>query len=437
MRISIFGMGYVGAVTAGCLAREGHEVWGVDPNPTKVDLINSGQPPIVEEGVAELIEAAVSDGRLRALADPGPAIEATEVSMICVGTPSQSNGSLSLEYVRHVCEEIGGHLRGKDDYHVVVCRSTVLPGTMESIVIPTLEAASGKTAGEDFGVCNNPEFLREGTAVRDFYSPPKTVIGSSDPRSADIVAGLYSSLEAPLVVTDLRTAEMAKYADNVWHALKVCFANELGNICKGSGVDSHAVMDVFFKDEKLNLSKAYLTPGFAFGGSCLPKDVRALVYRGRALDLETPVLGAIMSSNWNQIERAAELIIQAGSRKVSVLGFSFKGGTDDLRESPMIEVIERLIGKGYDLRVYDANVNLSNLIGANREYLLDHVPHISSIMVPSMKEALDHGETIVIGNYSPEFESVGPLLSAEQKVVDLVRIDSLREASGAYEGICW
>ena len=286
-------------------------------------------------------------------------------------------------------------------------------------------------------MCNNPEFLRVGTAVRDFYSPPKTVIGSSDPRSAEIVAGLYASLDAPLVSTDLRTAEMAKYADNVWHALKVCFANELGNICKGSGVDSHAVMDVFFKDEKLNLSKAYLTPGFAFGGSCLPKDVRALVYRGRALDLETPVLGAIMSSNWQQIERAADLIIQAGSRKVSVLGFSFKGGTDDLRESPMIEVIERLIGKGYDLRVYDANVNLSNLIGANREYLLDHVPHISSIMVPSMKEALDHGDTIVIGNYSPEFESVGQLLSAEQTVVDLVRIDSLRDAAGDYEGICW
>ncbi len=437
MRISIFGMGYVGAVTAGCLAREGHEVWGVDPNPTKVDLINAGQPPIVEEGVAELISDAVSNGRLKATRDPASAIANTEISMICVGTPSQSNGSLSLEYVRHVCEEIGVQLKDKDEAHIVVCRSTVLPGTMESTVVPTLEAASGKKAGEAFGVCNNPEFLREGTAVRDFYSPPKTVIGSTDDRSARIVARLYEGLDAPLILTDLRTAEMAKYADNVWHALKVCFANELGNICKASGVDSHAVMDVFFHDQKLNLSKAYLTPGFAFGGSCLPKDVRALVYRGRSLDLETPVLNSIIGSNLHQIERATDMIMQAGSKKVSVLGFSFKGGTDDLRESPMIEVIERLIGKGYDLRVYDANVNLSNLIGANREYLLDHIPHISSIMVPTMADALSHGDTIVIGNYSEEFESAGEGLAPHQRVVDLVRIRGIENAAPAYEGICW
>jgi GDP-mannose 6-dehydrogenase len=289
----------------------------------------------------------------------------------------------------------------------------------------------------DFGVCNNPEFLREGTAVRDFYSPPKTVIGSTDERSAQTVAALYAGLDAPLILTDLRTAEMAKYADNVWHALKVCFANELGNICKASGVDSHAVMDVFFHDQKLNLSKAYLTPGFAFGGSCLPKDVRALVYRSRSLDLETPVLNSIIGSNRHQIDRAADLVMQAGSKKVSVLGFSFKGGTDDLRESPMIEVIERLIGKGYELRVYDANVNLSNLIGANREYLLDHIPHISSIMVPSMADALSHGDTIVIGNYSDEFESVGDLLAPHQRVIDLVRIKGLADRAGAYEGICW
>lgn len=436
MKISVFGLGYVGAVSAGCLARDGHEVIGVDPNATKVELINRGVAPIIEKDIGEMIAAAVAAERLRATASVQEAVASTELSLVCVGTPSQLNGNLDLSYVRRVCEQIGAALRDKDAFHVVVARSTMLPGSMRQIVIPTLEQHSGKTAGVDFGVCNNPEFLREGTAVHDYYHPPKTVIGETDARAGQLLVDLYAGMAAPLVRTDVETAEMVKYADNNWHALKVAFANEIGNICKAVGIDGHKVMEIFCRDTKLNLSPYYMKPGFAFGGSCLPKDVRALTYKARSLDLDLPVLNAILPSNERQIQRAIEMIAAKGRRKVGILGFAFKAGTDDLRESPMVTVIEHLIGKGYDLRLYDRNVKLAALTGANRDYILNHIPHISRWMVDSIDAVVKHAQTLVIGNGAAEFHAVLDTLQADQSVVDFVRITE-RASDGVYDGICW
>jgi GDP-mannose 6-dehydrogenase len=437
MKISVFGLGYVGAVSAGCLASSGHDVVGVDPNPVKVDSVNRGQAPIIEQDIGEMIAAAVAKGRLRATGDAGAAVNATEVSLICVGTPSQLNGNLDLSHVRTVCEQIGAALRDKDAFHVVVARSTMLPGSMRGVVIPTLEEYSGKSAGADFGVCSNPEFLREGTAVHDYYHPPKTVIGESDSRAGDVLVELYESMDAPLIRTDIETAEMVKYTDNNWHALKVAFANEIGNLCKALGIDGHKVMQIFCQDTKLNLSPYYMKPGFAFGGSCLPKDVRALTYKGKSLDLELPVLNAIMPSNQRQIEKGIAMITGQGKRKVGFLGFAFKAGTDDLRESPLVQVIEALIGKGYELKLYDKNVNLAALTGANRDYILNHIPHISRLMVSALDEVLDFADVIVIGNGAAEFRSVPERLRPHQMVVDLVRICDMTSEPGRYDGICW
>ncbi len=437
MKISIFVLGYVGAVSAGCLAKDGHSVIGVDPYQPKVDLINAGKTPVIEKDIGEIMEKAVADGLLRATQDIKDAVLGSEISLICVGTPSQLNGSLDLKYIRKVCEEIGTALREKDDFHVVVARSTMLPGSMRSVVIPTLEEYSGKKAGADFGVCNNPEFLRESTAVYDYYNPPKTVIGETDQKAGDLLAGIYAHLDAPLVRTSVETAEMVKYTDNVWHALKVGFANEIGNICKSVDIDGHEVMDIFCKDTKLNLSPYYMKPGFAFGGSCLPKDVRALTYKARSVDIDTPILNAIMPSNQYQIEKGLAMITEKGSKKVGVLGFSFKAGTDDLRESPLVDVIERLIGKGYDIRLYDKNVKIASLVGANKDYILNHIPHISGLMVDSIEAVLDHADTIVIGNVAEEFRDIPQRVSEAQVVVDLVRIVETRSVEGKYDGICW
>jgi GDP-mannose 6-dehydrogenase len=438
MKISIFGLGYVGTVSAGCLAKDGHDVIGVDPSQVKTNLVSDGKSPIIESDIGEIIGNAVTVGRLKATTHVKQAIEKTDISMICVGTPSQLNGGLDLRYVRNVCEQIGVVLRDKKDFHVVVARSTMLPGSMRSVVIPTLEEFSGKKAGRDFGVCINPEFLREGTAVHDYYHPPKTVIGEIDQRSGDALAAVYSDLEAPVVRTDIETAEMVKYTDNVWHALKVGFANEIGNVCKMLGIDGHQVMGIFCKDTKLNLSPYYLKPGFAFGGSCLPKDVRALTYKARTLDLDVPILNAILPSNERQIERAIRMVTEKSGRKVGVLGFSFKAGTDDLRESPVVEVIERLLGKGYELRLYDRNVQLASLVGANRDYILNRIPHVSRLMVDSIDEVLAFAETIVIGNGAKEFREVADRLRDGQRLVDLVRIGpDLRSDARRYDGICW
>jgi len=436
LKISIFGLGYVGAVSAGCLASDGHEVIGVDPNRTKVDLINQGTTPIIEKDIGDMIAATVKAGRLRATVDVRDAVLGSDMSLICVGTPSQLNGNLDLSAVRKVCEQIGAAIKEKGAFHVVVARSTMLPGSMSSVVIPTLEAASGLKAGVDFGVCNNPEFLREGTAVYDYYHPPKTVIGETDEKAGAMLVQLYEKMDAPLVRTDVETAEMVKYTDNTWHAVKVAFANEIGNICKAVGIDGHKVMEIFCQDTKLNLSPYYMKPGFAFGGSCLPKDVRALTYKARSLDLELPLLNSILPSNQKQVEKGLKMVMDHGKRKVGILGFSFKAGTDDLRESPLVDVIEHLLGKGYELKLYDKNVNLAALTGANQDYILNHIPHISKLMVHSMDEVLAFAETIVIGNGAAEFKAVPGLLKPGQVVVDLVRI-SQAQSGGAYDGICW
>lgn len=437
MKISIFGLGYVGSVSAACFAKDGRTVIGVDVAAAKVDAINAGLAPIVEKDLGELIQSGVASGRLSATTDARAAVLATDLSMICVGTPSQSNGNLGIGYLVQTCEDIGRVLRDKDSFHTVVVRSTVLPGTLREVVIPTLESASGKKAGVDFGICNNPEFLRESTAVHDYYNPPKTVIGSSDPRSAEAVRSLYAHLPGPMIVTGIEVAELVKYADNTWHALKVGFANEIGVIAKAVGVDSHKVMDIFCQDTKLNLSPYYLKPGYAFGGSCLPKDVRALTYAAKKRDLDLPILNSILPSNEIHIQRGVDLVLDKGQSKVGILGFSFKAGTDDLRESPLVRLIEALIGKGIDLRLYDKNVNTARLVGANKDYIMNRIPHISRLMVDSIEAVLDHADVIVIGNGAAEFREVPGRLKDGQQVLDLVRIVDPAQQQNGYEGICW
>jgi GDP-mannose 6-dehydrogenase len=437
VRISVFGLGYVGTVSAGCFARDGHQVIGVDPVRTKIDLINAGQSPIIEAEIGEIVAQTAKSGALRATDDVDYAVCNTDASFVCVGTPSQANGNLDLTYIRRVCEMIGTAISRKEGHHTVVIRSTILPGTMRQIVIPVLEEHSGKKAGIDFGVCNNPEFLREGTAVKDFDAPPKTVIGELDKQSGELLATLYGKLDAPLIRTSIETAEMVKYVDNCWHALKIGFANEIGNLCKTVSIDAHAVMKIFCEDKKLNISPAYLLPGFAFGGSCLPKDLRALAYKAKSNDLQLPIISAILPSNELQVSKGLEMITRSGHKRIGVLGFSFKAGTDDLRESPMIEVIERLIGKGYELRIYDRNVNLATLVGANRDFILNRIPHISRLMVTTIDGVLDYSETVVIGNKDPEFESVPGRLRDSQRLVDFVRITNRGSENGKYEGICW
>lgn len=437
MKISIFGLGYVGTVSAGCLANDGHEIIGVDPAQTKVDLINSGQSPVIEADIGEILASTAQAGRLRATSDPAQAIRETELSFVCVGTPSQGNGDLDLRYIKRVCEQIGQAMKDKAAWHTVVIRSTILPGTMRKTVIPILEESSGKKAGADFGVCHNPEFLREGSAVKDFNSPPKTVIGELDQASGDMLAALYGKIDAPLIRTDLEMAEMLKYVDNCWHALKIGFANEIGNLCKSFAIDAHEVMKAFCQDRKLNISPAYLSPGFAFGGSCLPKDLRALTYQAKMHDLELPIITSILPSNEMQVARGLRLITEKGHKRIGVLGFSFKSGTDDLRESPVIEVIERLIGKGYDLRLYDRNVDMANLVGANRDFILNRIPHISRLMVHCIDAVLDHAKTVVIGNKDPDFGSVPERLRDDQVLVDFVRITDDGRKNGNYDGICW
>jgi len=433
MKVSVFGLGYVGAVTSACLASQGHTVIGVDVHAGKVADLNAGRSPIIEAGLDELMAAGVRDGRLSATTDTAQAIMATETSLVCVGTPSAANGSLNLAHVQSVCQQIGDVLKQKTDWHLVVLRSTVLPGTILDVVKPLLEQHSGKRAGMDFGLCNNPEFLRESTAIDDYFNPPKTVVGADDERSADVLMRLYEPLPGPKIRTSLAVAEMVKYADNNWHALKISFANEIGRLAKALAIDSHEVMEIFCQDKRLNISPAYLKPGFSFGGSCLPKDVRALTYRARSLDVETPVLNAILPSNRLPLQEALDTVLSLGQRKVSVLGFAFKPGTDDLRESPVVELIEQMLGKGCQVRVWDPCVQLERLTGANRDYLLKVLPHIAELMVPSLPEALAHADVLVIGQDAPELSGLPSQVKAHQAVVDLVRLPGL-DAVANYHG---
>lgn len=438
MKVSVFGLGYVGSVSAAMLASDGHEVIGVDLNPEKVAAINSGTSPIVEPGLGEALQDVVSKGRLRATTNTEEAVRGSEISLICVGTPSRKNGSLDLSYVERVAKEIGSVLKTKDGYHVVVVRSTVLPGSTHGIVIPALESESGKTYGEGFGVSMNPEFLREGTAIKDFRNPPMTLVGHNHAADAAGTQSLYDALDAPVISTSIRTAEMIKYTSNTWHALKVCFANEIGNLCKQLGVDSHDVMDIFCKDDQLNLSPYYLKPGFAFGGSCLPKDVRAIQYRAKELDVDMPVISSILPSNKLQVATAFDQILETGKTNIGMLGFSFKAGTDDLRESPLVTLAEQLLGKGLKLRIYDKNVLLSRLVGANKEYIEGRIPHLSSLLCETIDEVVSGSDVLVVGNKSPEFIEALQRTKPGQIIIDLVRVpvESAR-VEAEYRGICW
>jgi GDP-mannose 6-dehydrogenase len=436
MRINIYGLGYVGSVSAACLAADGHDVLGVDVDRVKVDSINRGLSAVVEPGLSDLIGCGVKSGKLRATCDQ---VEDADVSIVCVGTPSNENGSLCLDYLARAAAQIGEFLKGKTAYHVVCVRSTVLPGTIETLVIPALEQNSGRKAGRDFGVCMNPEFLREGTSIKDYRCPPQTIIGQFDERSGEVIAQLYAALPAPVVRTKLAVAEMVKYVSNAYHALKITFANEIGNIAKRLGLDGREVMDIFCRDEKLNVSAAYLQPGFAFGGSCLPKDMRALLHKAKELDLEPPVLRSVLASNTNQVDEAYKMIKKTGKKKIAMLGLSFKPGTDDLRESPIAELIEILIGKGHQVSIYDKEVSLARLHGANRAYIEHVIPHISCLMKSTIDSAIEGSEVVVVAKRSSEFEQTIRNMNNGHAVIDLASIlaDPRDHKGHSYEGICW
>lgn len=437
--VSVFGLGYVGSVTAACLAERGNQVLGVDINPSKVATLESGKSPILEPGLDEIIAAAQRACHLHATTNTEEAIQRTEISFISVGTPSQRNGKLDLRGIEAVCREIGEVLRKKNAFHWVVLRSTVLPGTTESVVIPALEGASGKQHGASFGVCFIPEFLREGSAVKDFFEPPLTIIGTLQPDAITPVRELFEWAPAALYVSPPRTAEMVKYVSNAFHALKVSFVNEIGTLCKNLGADTELVTQVFTADTRLNISTAYLKPGFAFGGSCLPKDLRALNYRAKELDLKLPLLESLLPSNAEHIERAVEAILRTNHRRVSVLGLSFKPGTDDLRESPLVHLVKRLIGEGCQVLVWDQSVALGRLIGSNRQFIDEVIPHIGTLLRHDLKEVVEQGEVIVVGTKAVDKPMLESLLKPEQIVFDLVNLEKPRRlvVPGSYEGICW
>ncbi|MCP4266939.1 MAG: nucleotide sugar dehydrogenase [Candidatus Brocadiaceae bacterium] len=437
MKISIFGLGYVGIVSAGCFASRGHKIIGVDVNETKVDMLNRGLSPIVEKDLPALLSDGKRRGLISATTDTSEAIRSSDMSLICVGTPSRSNGSLNTKCLETVCEQLGKTLKIKDREHILVFRSTMIPGTCRELIIPILEKVSGKKDGVGFSVAFNPEFLRESTSVEDFNNPPKTIVGADNYAVANKILKIYEGLPGPMIKTTLEIAEMVKYVDNNFHALKITFANEIGHICKKLGIDSHAVMDIFVQDTKLNISPYYFRPGFAFGGSCLPKDLRAINYLAKMLDLETPLLSSLLQSNNIQILVAIKEIMTLDKRKIGIAGFSFKAGTDDLRESPIVELIETLLGKGYDLKLYDKNVSTARLLGANKEYINDHIPHISNLMVGSLDDLLIDREIIIIGNRDEEFKRLSKECRSDQLIFDLVRIDDDINEKNNYHGICW
>ncbi len=437
MKISVFGLGYVGTVSVGCLAKDGHCVIGVDVNADKVAALNSGTAPIVEPEIGGFISTAYQHGLLSATTSSTEGIVQTDVSFLCVGTPSHNNGSLDLTYLQRVCEDVGKALAQKKTPHTLVFRSTILPGTTEDVAIPILEKHSGKKVGEDVFVCYNPEFLREGTAVKDYYHPPKIVIGERKQGEGDVLAEIYGGIEAPLVRTSIRTAEMVKYSDNAFHALKVTFGNEIGILCKQLGIDSHEVMDIFCKDTKLNLSKVYLKPGFAFGGSCLPKDLRALSYQAKRHDVDTPLLNAITVSNSAHVRGVINKIIGLGKKRIGFLGMTFKPDTDDLRESPLVEVIETLLGKGFSIQIYDKNVMTSRLIGANKRFIDEHIPHLSSILTERIEDVVDTAQVVIVGYVSPAFAPALQRMRADQMIIDLARIGGRETLVAGYDGICW
>ena len=437
--ISVFGLGYVGTVTAACLASKENRVLGVDLSAAKVEAMENGRSPIVEPRLNELIAEAHRACRLHATVDSAAAVTQTEISFLCVGTPSLRNGKLDLGHIEPVCREIGAALKNKDSFHLVVLRSTVLPGTAETVVIPVLEQASGKRMGKDFGVCVNPEFMREGTAVTDFLEPAMTIVGASQSEHAAVLKEIYAWAPGRIFDTSFRSAEMLKYLCNAWHALKVSFANEVGTLAKQLGVDAESVIEVFCADNKLNISPSYLKPGFAFGGSCLPKDVRALNYRAKELDLELPLLESILRSNEVHLERAVEMVLATGKKKIGMLGLSFKAATDDLRESPQVQLVKRLLGEGRQIQIWDDNVSLGRLIGSNREYIVHVIPHIGSMLNPSLEQVVRNSELVIVATRGVNRDALQVLLRANQTVIDLVNLEKSRrlDSSASYDGICW
>ncbi len=436
MKISIFGAGYVGAVSAACLVKEGHHVMAVDPDPNKIGPLMAGKSPIIEPGLEDLIREGVSSGRLTATSDAQAAIMSTDLSLICVGTPSLPDGNLNTEYLKRVAEEIGAALKLKNTFHSVVVRSTCLPGTTDSVVVPALEAASGMKASEDFGIAYLPEFLRESTAIKDYYDPGVIVFGASDKFTLDRLAEIHAPLKRPKFVVDIKTAEGIKYTNNAWHALKISFSNEIGNILSKAGIDSHVALEILCADDRLNISKAYLTPGFAFGGSCLPKDLRALISMSRRQGTPAPLLEATLSANEVQINRAYSLIANQGSRKVGIVGLSFKPDTDDLRESPLVELAERLYGRGYQIKIFDPNIRLNRLTGANESFVRARLPHLAELLNEDIESIFEDSEIIVVGNRA-EMNGTLDRVRPETRIIDLVRVDKSLRSQGNYHGICW
>lgn len=437
--VSVFGLGYVGSVTAVCLGHRGNRVLGVDVNPAKVEMLNSGRSPILEPGLEKILTECHQASRLHATTDALKAVMASDISFVSVGTPSQRNGKLDLSGIEHVCRQIGEAIGQKNSFHWVVLRSTVLPGTIDQVVVPSLEAHSGKKAGLEFGVCFAPEFLREGSAVGDFFEPPFTILGSAHTEKIEPLRELFRWVPGPHYETSASTAEMVKYICNAFHALKVGFVNEIGTLSRELGVDTELAIQIFTSDTRLNISTAYLKPGFAFGGSCLPKDLRALIYRAKELDLHLPLIESLLPSNTEHIERVIQTIMHTGKRKIGVLGLSFKPGTDDLRESPLVHLVKRLLGEGCQLQIWDENVSLGRLIGSNRQFIEEFIPHIGSLLSPNLSEVVNQSDVILVGTKAVEKTSLASILRPGQIVVDLVNLEKLRRYDGPekYLGVCW
>lgn len=434
MKISIFGLGYVGCVSLACLAENGHHVTGVDVQPHKNNLINQGKATIIEKDIDTLLADNWSAGRISATQDAKEAVRKTDISIICVGTPSNANGHLNLNAIYETAEEIGNALKEKDNYHIVVIRSTVLPGTNQKVG-EILEKNSEKKRNKGYAVVSNPEFLREGSAVRDYYNPPITVIGTDDSIASKTIAEMYKGINSPIEETTIEIAELIKYVSNTFHALKVSFANEVGNICKKMDIDSHQLMNLFCMDNQLNLSSYYLKPGFAFGGSCLPKDVRAFKTMAHDFYLESPVLNSILESNENQKRQALKMVLDKKAKKVGILGLSFKKGTDDLRHSPIVELAEILLGKGFSILIYDKNVNISKLSGTNKAYIDEHIPHLSELISDDLHSVVGNSETILITHNESEFSDIDKKYP-DNHFIDLVKVKA-GSSAGNYEGICW
>ena len=438
MKISIFGLGYVGAVSLACLARDGHHIVGVDVDQAKLDLIAAGRTPVVEEGMVDLMASVVASRRVTVTSDARDAVMRTDLSLVSVGTPSAPNGSQDQSAILRLASDLGAAMKAKHTGHVFVFRSTLVPGTVEGEIRSRIEAASGRKEGVDFHVCYQPEFLREGSSIRDYDNPPFTIVGANDEAPVALLRELFGHLPCQFHATTVRTAEMVKYCCNNFHALKITFANETGRLCEALGVDPFEVMDLVCKDRQLNISPAYLRPGFAFGGSCLPKDLRATLHQARMHDVELPMLAHVLPSNRAHIEHAIGKVMASGKRRIGMLGLSFKTGTDDLRESPLVVLAEHFIGKGLSLLIYDPEVQLSNLLGANRRFIEQHVPHIGSLIRGSLEEVIAQSELLVVGlNDATVAAALAQHVRSDQVVLDLARVSHGRATAGKYRGLCW